>query len=414
MLKQQEIEQKNGITYKHQLYSGTQNFKDIWKLVTCNKDGTIINGVPDLYCLRAGLGFTQANPKQTVVQYNQSYSLPRQYENIKTYFSTLTSKTTIFDEDQEANFNAVMWILDNMLLEGATDEQVNTYLKKYAGYTDETLNKLVGKENVLTRADIEAIQQLAIWYFTNSDEEAFNKEVLPILNMMIVGGPYNTKGDEKEYKTFADIFNMMLIGNFGTERQNAAATLYSKLITEAKKVTKDYKPARDITVFLAGGDAANEQPIVRVKESGEIDVALRKYISSVNGEKLEGEKSREPVYDTSKLNKVENGKVQTTAIYNHKKEPVKVSIGDIVTYRLRLYNEGDTGAYIKEVTDYLPAYLQYEPYGEDKGIWWILDEQTGRIASSTEYCEVVGVRRKHRRDRNRKTARTDIYTRSTI
>ncbi len=340
--------------------------------------------------------------------------MPRQYENVKTYFSTLESETTIFDEDQEANFNAVMWILDNMLLEGATNEQVNTYLKSYAGYTDETLNKLANKENVLTRADIEAIQQLAIWYFTNNDEEAFNKEVLPTLNMMIVGGPYNTKGDEKEYKTFADIFNMMLIGNFGTERQNAAAMLYDTLITEAKKVTSGYKPVRDITVFLAGGDAANEQPIVRVKESGEIDLALRKYISSVNGEKLEGEKLREPVYDTSKLNKVEKGKIQKTAIYNHTKEPVKVSIGDTVTYRLRIYNEGNSGGYVKEVTDYLPAYLKYVSYGNDEGICWILDEQTGRIATSTEYCKVVGVRRKYRRYRDRKTTRRGIYTRSTI
>ncbi len=379
------------ITYRHQLYSGTQDVKDVWKLVTCTKEGTILNNVKDLYCLRAGLGFTQANPKQTVVEYTQSYDLPRQYENVKKYFSTLKSETTIFDENQEANFNAVMWILDNMLLEGATDDQVNTYLKKYAGYTDETINKLANKENVLTRADIEAIQQLAIWYFTNNDEEEFNKEVLPVLNMMIIGGPYNTKGDEKEYKTFADIFNMMLIGNFGTERQQAAATLYNKLITDAKKVTKDYKPTRDIRVFLAGGDAANEQPIVRVKEAGELDVALRKFISEVDGNKLEGEQSRAPEVDTSKLNQVIDGKKQTTAIYNHKKTPVKVEIGKNVTYTLRLYNEGSAGGYIKQVADYLPEYLQYVPYGKDKdGVFWLLDE-TGRVATTTPYCEVVNV-----------------------
>ena len=49
----------DGITYKHQLYTNnTLSTKNIWKLVTCNQDGTITNTIPDLYCLRAGLGFT--------------------------------------------------------------------------------------------------------------------------------------------------------------------------------------------------------------------------------------------------------------------------------------------------------------------------------------------------------------------
>ncbi len=379
------------------MYSTTQDYKDIWKLVTCNQDGTVVNDIPDLYCLRSGLGFTQANLSQTVVEYNQSYNLPSQYEDngemkgIKTYFSTLESQTTIFNEDQKANFYAVMWILDNMLLEGATDEQVNTYLKANAGYTDETLSKLTNKENVLTRADIEAIQQLAIWYFTNNNQEAFNGETLPILNMMVDGGTYNTKGEENEYQTFADIYDLVLIGSYGTERQTAASTLYSKLLTEAKKVSTGYTPTREITVYLAGTDAANEQPIVRVQEAGQVDIALRKYITAINTEKLTGENSREPVVDTTKLNKVVDGKIQTTAVYNHSKTPLKVSMGDIVTYTLRLYNEGDVDTYIKEVKDYLPEYLEYVPYGTDQGAWWILDESTGRVATSTEYCKVVNV-----------------------
>ena len=67
----------DGITYKHQLYTdNTLSTKNIWKLVTCTQDGTITNTIPDLYCLRAGLGFTSESPSNTIVQYNQSYSLP--------------------------------------------------------------------------------------------------------------------------------------------------------------------------------------------------------------------------------------------------------------------------------------------------------------------------------------------------
>ena len=48
-----------------------------------------------------------------------------------------------------------------------------------------------------------------------------------------------------------------------------------------------------------------------------------------------------------------------TAQYNHSKKPVQVSVGDKVTYTLRVYNEGNVDAYITEVTDYLSKYLKY-------------------------------------------------------
>ncbi len=377
---------ENGITYRHQLYSNnTTETKNIWKLVTSNADGTPTNTVPDLYCLRAGLGFTSSNPNHTTVEYKQSYDLPRQYKEVVTYFSTLKSETNIFDSNKAANFKALIWILDNMLLEEADEVTLTTYLKKYAGYTDETLNKLEDKENVLSRSDVEAIQQLAIWYFTNSDEAAYNKETLPTLYMSVTGDPiYSTNG---KYETFADIYDLIDIGAFGTERQRAAAELYKNLIQTAKKETtnKTYEPTREITLYLAGTNAANEQPIVRVEEAGEVDIALRKFISQVNDTKYD----RATTVDTSKLNTVVDGKLQTTAIYNHTKDPVSVEIGNIVTYTMRLYNEGDTDTFITEVTDYLPKYLEYVAYGDDtQGVWWKLN---GNVATTTEFCEVIGV-----------------------
>jgi len=391
------------ITYKHQLYSNnTTSTKNVWKLVTCNKDGTITNKLPDIYCLRAGLGFTSESLDHTVVEYNQSYDMMRQYESLVNYFSTLESETNIFDEENKEKFDAVIWVLDNMLLEGANEEQVTEYLKNYAGYTNERLSALEDKENVLTRADIEAIQQLVIWYFTNNDEEAYNKESLPTLYLSVTGSElFDTGKDEltgrDKYETFADIYdgydeNAMPVG-YGRERQEKAEALYSTLIAKAKEAAKtEYKPTRDITIYLAGTDAALEQPIVRVREhQKEVDVALRKFISKINGEKLTGEDLREPIPDTSKLNKVVGDKLQTTAIYNHTKSARKVSIGDTVTYTLRIYNEGEVNTYIKEITDYLPGYLEYVAYGSDDGKSWVLDKKTGRTAISAESCKVTGV-----------------------
>lgn len=381
------------VTYKHQLYSNnTSETKNVWKLVTCQPDGTITDTINDLYCLRAGLGFTSNSPSNTVVEYNQSKNMMEDYDSLVTYFSTLTSEINIFDEANNDKFNAVMWVLDNMLLEDADDDAVNTFLKTHAGYTDAVLNRDGLQEDILTRADIEAIQQLVIWYFANSDEESYNKETLPTLNMLIDGDAiFDTEGD---YKTFADIFNT--IESYGTQRQSYAEALYANLINGANAAVaaleenENYIPTREITIFLAGTNAATEQPVVRVKEAKVVDVALRKFISAVNGEKLTGDNSREPIVDTSKLNTVIDEKLQTTAIYNHTKTPLKVSLGDTVTYTLRIYNEGEVAAYINTVTDYLPEYLEYTPYGDDTGNRWELDTSTGRIATSTEYAIVTG------------------------
>lgn len=413
----QPAEREYTAKYAHQFGENRAGTKNVWKLVTCTENGTVTdaNYVKNLYCLRAGLGFTTEtggpNYNPDPVLYNIEYNMIRDYEAVRDYLAGLHSEVTIFNS--EANFNSVMWILDNMLLEDATDEELIEYLIKYAGYNNEvgsgidgtSLNFAPMKENVLTRADIEAIQQMAIWYFTNITKGTTNEisdyhseDLLPIYTR-ITGSGFDTSN---EYRLFSDIFNGT--ESYGTKRQEGAARLYKTLIEGAKKAAKDtegiYKPIRDITVYLAGEDPANEQPIVEVKEKVPVaDIALRKFISAINGEKLTGENSREPQVDTSKFNQVieENGKekLQTTAIYRHPKKALPVKIGDIVTYTIRVYNEGEIPAYVKEIRDYLPSYMEYIPYGEDNGTYWILDEN-GEIAITTPLtteipgCKITG------------------------
>ena len=107
------------------------------------------------------------------------------------------------------------------------------------------------------------------------------------------------------------------------------------------------------------------------------DLSLRKYIAAINGEALTGEESRVPKVDTSKLNTIDSatGKKITTAIYEHSKEPVTVKKGDLVTYKIRIYNEGQRDGYATKVTDYLPEGLGflYTATG-DINSKWILPE----------------------------------------
>ena len=101
------------------------------------------------------------------------------------------------------------------------------------------------------------------------------------------------------------------------------------------------------------------------------DLALRKFITEVNGVELSknGKYDREPVVDVSPLL---NG--EKTAKYKHTKVPISVSVGDIVTYTLRIYNEGQVDGYADEIVDHLPPELEFLPDDElNQRYLWLLD-----------------------------------------
>ena len=109
------------------------------------------------------------------------------------------------------------------------------------------------------------------------------------------------------------------------------------------------------------------------------DLALRKFIVSVNDKELknsDGIYVREPVVDTSKLGTTdENGKTITTATYNHPKTPVQVKKGDIITYTIRVYNEGTLAGFANEITDNIPDGLEFiEDSSINKSYAWELKD----------------------------------------
>ena len=85
------------------------------------------------------------------------------------------------------------------------------------------------------------------------------------------------------------------------------------------------------------------------------DLALRKYITEINGNPDAVSPSKIPNIDTSKL------ETDTTADYKHRKDPVEVKTGDKVTYTISVYNEGDIEGIVTEIIDYLPEGLEFDP-----------------------------------------------------
>ncbi len=107
------------------------------------------------------------------------------------------------------------------------------------------------------------------------------------------------------------------------------------------------------------------------------DLALRKFISKVNG--VVPATSREPVVDVAPL---KAGK--TDAEYSTVKTPLTVRKGDIVTYTLRVYNEGEEAGYAEEVADFLPEGLGFlKDYKGNIDNYWKIPEDSKTVKLST-------------------------------
>ena len=107
-----------------------------------------------------------------------------------------------------------------------------------------------------------------------------------------------------------------------------------------------------------------------IMEPTYFDLSLRKFITGVNDREVT---NRIPEVDTSPLL---NG--ETTANYNHTKEPVEVKKGDEVIYTIRVYNEGQVDGYVEKIVDHLPQELEFLPNDElnQEYGWTQTDERT--------------------------------------
>ena len=138
------------------------------------------------------------------------------------------------------------------------------------------------------------------------------------------------------------------------------------------KLSIDYTYSRIDRIATLWTAEPSDQPVLLVEdevidgngntetvvENRKPDFALRKYITKIE---RDGEEvtiaSRVPVPDTSTLITGES----TTAIYKHSKKPVEVKTGDIVTYTIAVYNEGQIEGKVTEIIDYLPDRIEFVP-----------------------------------------------------
>ena len=158
----------------------------------------------------------------------------------------------------------------------------------------------------------------------------------------------------------------------GTLKVNVEKTIENGEYVASSAVFSDDTNANGSTVNLS-----NNLITVTVPNSY-FDLSLRKFITGVNDEQIT---NRVPQVDVTPLIDGSN----TTAIYNHAKQPVPVALGDVVIYTIRVYNEGQMDGYVEEITDHLPAQLEFIPEHEINTQYrWVQDAEDPRTVR-TDY-----------------------------
>ena len=267
----------------------------------------------------------------------------------------------------------------------------------------------------------DAIEALFQYYITNakanSNYKSTNNTTSPIeivksnatmtkVGSNYVAGPYKINQllnvDYTLNATFTDINGTTITPSIGIKDVSGNVTATTKTLKELvgqefylimptssnisgiKMTVNTSYTSKTVDYWSVADAPTTEQPVVIVNETPlnfsdttsivvpkPFDLSLRKFITNINGTEIT---NRIPQVDVSKLASGE----ATTATYNHPKTPLKVAIGDVVTYTIRVYNEGDIDGYVEEITDHLPDQLEF-----------IVDDQVNieygwKIASSTD------------------------------
>ena len=446
-------------------YGYQQEGSKVWKIAEYDSEnGKTADLSKTIYCIKGGPGFGSSDMATggvpTISKYTQKFNLKDLASIPSTYSRVLPTGN---------NYNSLMWLLDNIYIMPAIGTDNTTAREEFL--KSKIPNELY---ELITDDDIDAVQQLAIWYFTNPSGDKYHYETsnFKINSIANVDSNYASMGDifgddgwdredaiealfqyyitnakaNSNYKstnnttspieivksnatmtkvgnnyvagpykinqllnvdytlnaTFTDINGTTITPSIGIKDVSGNVTATTKTLKELvgqefylimptssnisgiKMTVNTSYTSKTVDYWSVADAPTTEQPVVIVNETPlnfsdatsivvpkPFDLSLRKFITNINGTEIT---NRIPQVDVSKLASGE----ATTATYNHTKTPLKVAIGDVVTYTIRVYNEGDIDGYVEEITDHLPDQLEF-----------IVDDQVNiengwKIASSTD------------------------------
>ena len=331
----------------------------IWQIVKYNSlsDTNYVTG--NYYCIRSGVGFSDTNKK---AEYNISYDFKTEKAAISS-----SGNTVLYNIVNNGYYNNILALADLFYLNDVSTNDDKKALLDAAGiYTTEYYPENDNAYTVtLTDSDIEAVQQAALWYYSNHDDTLFetlfnnygeNKTSWLFYRTSEMSQNGDSYTSLSKYKPATNSFGKQF--GEGLQRQQQAVLLYNYLIKTANENAQAYANGTadsktNITLY-ANATEQNTQPIIlieRTPETREFDLALRKYITKVGDTTLTGDDLRNPDIDKSTI------ETNKTATYKHRKDPVVVKNGTVVTYKLTVYNEGEKAGRATKIVDQLPTGL---------------------------------------------------------
>ena len=153
----------------------------IWDIVKYNSlSDNQYDNTKNYYCVKAGVGFRNTGDKAT---YDVSYDLKTDREEILNSNNKYLQSIATMDNDTYYN---ILGLADIMYLPGVSSDDYKDKLIQDAGILQEEYPVEIKD------SDLEAIQQAALWYFTNYDDVLFDK----------IYNQYGKTGDNATWFTF--------------------------------------------------------------------------------------------------------------------------------------------------------------------------------------------------------------------
>ena len=333
--------------------------------------GTGVTRKYNFYCGVYGRGFTQT--ARTLVGDETIYTdtYPNKYDmsNAEDKSTIQSAPLSLYAGDA---YNQILALADQFYL-GTENTEFDEYGQNVlaAAFNDSetfsaneiTYLDIKNSGNLITEDQVRIVQQLALWYFTNGIDVGTTKA--ESLNTAFLH--YQTSATSKA--------SSLANGTDKDKLQNLQAiVLYKYLIKTAKANAANKNQDTDVYLYTNFNDATYTQPIIEIVPRSKLfDLALRKFITKI--ENTEGQDrytaedyaEREPEIGAA-LTGLENVD-EITYRKEHSKKPLEVVKGDIVTYTIRIYNEGQVAGTATRVTDVLPEGLEFYNGGTINSIW---------------------------------------------
>ncbi len=232
------------------------------------------------YCLRAEWGFGTEGASSSAQSPNEAAEYTTTFD-LDTDQQIIASKSTdTLKNLAGSQYQNIVNLLDLMYVPGVTSEQYKQTLLRNAGISTMSEYTLCP----MTDDDIEAMQQAALWYFTNYriyNDSKFNKTGASDTAWI----HYTTDAATNNYPAFSDYSDGKSYGRnvkAGALRDPQMRKLYNYLITEAQKSSSAKDTGTPFTIKQGTGytierDASNENFIVgpiNIAKNNDLDTSI--------------------------------------------------------------------------------------------------------------------------------------------